>query len=78
MQLVDKSSVTKIEKGNDSRIDDKLVDVVSERFLVSPDRDCQLTTPTLIIDTLDETKKRIGIAMRMSMITPSAKLLDLN
>ena len=40
VQLVDKSSVTKIEKGNDSRIDDKLVDVVSERFLVSPDRDC--------------------------------------
>ena len=36
VQLVDKSSVTKIEKGNECRIDDKLVDAVSRGFLYRP------------------------------------------
>ena len=58
VQLVDESSVTKIEKGNECRIDDKLVDAVVERFL-SPDRLCQLA-PALIVDAVDGRREKHG------------------
>ena len=49
VQMVDAGSVTKIERGSEVRIDDKLVNAVADRFLSTPDRDC-LLAPAIVVE----------------------------